>query len=71
MTADRFVKFAQYVGFTDHKMRKVVTDTVARAADTWPDLLKGLPMTRQQSGTLGRRWKALPLPSGYPSPFPG
>jgi serine/threonine-protein kinase HipA len=71
MTADRFVKFAQYVGFTDHKMRKVVTDTVARAADTWPDLLKGLPLTRQQSGTLGRRWKALPLPSGYPSPFPG
>jgi len=71
MTVERFIKFAHYVGFTDHKMRKVVTSTVARAADTWPDLLKALPLTRQQSGALGRRWKALPLPRGYPSPFPG
>lgn len=69
ITVERFVKIAPYIGFTEAKMRKIVTDTAIRAADIWPETARGLPLAEKHKARLNAWWKTLPLAVNLPAPF--
>jgi serine/threonine-protein kinase HipA len=69
ITVSRFASFASYVGMTEAKMQRVLEDTVTRAADTWPQTLKSLPLSSRRIKTLNEHWKKIALGKTARSPF--
>lgn len=65
-------KFERAAGFLEMDARAIVREaqgTIERAADTWPDLVRALPIERTAVAALRRRWETLALSQGFKNGF--
>jgi serine/threonine-protein kinase HipA len=69
ITEHEFERMAGYVDVNPKAIIKEIAQTVERANDTWPKLLKGLTWPKALGKTLTARWPRLALFEGQKSPF--
>jgi serine/threonine-protein kinase HipA len=69
ITAHEFERLAGYVDVSPRVVAKEIAQTVERANDTWPEILKDLPWPEEVLQALAARWERLALIEGMRNPF--